>query len=209
MHPSARRNPIDRKTFEKVRKDFGWCASWAVWSPPSDPDRAKSDIGNLSVFGVNELEHTLTLLHADVIFVGLNFSRNPDIPDFANFHSPLPSGQDYKLRHALTGTVHWGAYLTDIIKGCVELKAADLMKRLRNQDNLEKENVETFCNEIKLLGAKDPLLVALGGHAHTLLQRNLKNKFRIVQAMHYSAYVNPEAYRECVLRQIAAAPARF
>lgn len=206
MAEDSPRNPIDRETFKKIREHFGWCSSWAVWSPAVEGAPARHGIGDISHFREEHVERTLKLLHADVIFVGLNFARDPDQEAFANFHSPLPHGQDYKLRHALQGTRNWGAYLTDIIKGCVEVNSTRLMAKLREDPNLEKENAATFLEEICMLGAKDPLIVALGGAAHTVLQRNFKGKFRIVHAWHYSAYVNPDNYREQVLSSISAAP---
>jgi hypothetical protein len=139
-----------------------------------------------------------------VIFVGLNISRRgPDTRNFSNFHSGSPAAQDYKLRHALEGTPYWGAYLTDVIKGFEEVSSAKLMGCMRRDPALEQSNVKTFLDEIALLGAQDPLLVALGGAAHKILTRNLNGRFRIVKAPHYAKFVAIQDYRAKVLAALA------
>lgn len=203
MTKTNHQNPVSDTTFNAVRERFGWCASWALWSPAGA--MPKSGIADLGQFEGEKLDKTtLKLLHADVIFVGLNFSRNPDLESFANFHSGKPTGQDYKLRHALQGTPFWGAYMTDIIKDYVEVSSTNMMKALRNDPSIETASVQTFLEEIDLLGAKDPLLVALGSDTHKILTRNFAERFRIKRVPHYANYVAPQAYREQVLAALAA-----
>jgi len=196
------RNPVSQVTFDALRERFGWCSSWALWSPAGATP--KSGIADLWHFEAEHLAATLDQLHANVIFVGLNFSRNPDLEPFANFHSGKPTGQDYKLRHALQGTPFWGAYMTDIIKDFVEVSSTNLMQALRNNPSIEKSSVQTFLEEIDLLGAKDPLLVALGGDTHKILTRNFAGRFRIQRVPHYANYVAPQTYRDQVLAALAA-----
>lgn len=102
MSEESPRNTINRTTFDALRARFGWCASWAIWSPAGSTP--KSGIADLALFDDEKLETTLGSLHADVIFVGLNISRDPGRQSFSNFHSENSAGQDYKLRHALEGT---------------------------------------------------------------------------------------------------------
>lgn len=191
------RNPINRPSYDALRERFGWCASWAIWSP--EGATPKSGIADLSHFAEEQLATTLGLLHADAVFVGLNISRDPGRHNFSNFHSDNPAGQDYKLRHALAGTRYWGAYMTDVIKGFEEVSSAKLMAALRADPGLEAANAKTFVDEIELLGAIDPLLVALGADVHKILTRNFEGRFRIVRVPHYATYVAPQAYREQVL----------
>lgn len=191
------RNRINKTTFEVLRERFGWCASWAYWSPAGATP--KSGVSDLNPFQEELLDSTLQYLHADAIFVGLNFSRKPDQPRLANFHSGHRSSQDYKLRYALQGTPYWGAYLTDIIKGYVEVASPKLMSALRNDPDLERSNVRTFLEELELLGSKDPLIVAMGADTHKILNRNLGTEFRILCIPHYAIYTSLENYRERVL----------
>lgn len=97
--------------------------------------------------------------------------------------------------------------MTDIIKGFEEVSSAKLMAALRSDPDIERANAKTFLEEIDLLGAKDPLIVALGGDAHNILMRNFEGRFRIARVPHYATYVAPQAYRERVLEAIAAGPA--
>lgn len=195
-------NPVSQSTFNAVRDRFGWCASWALWSPAGATP--KSGIADLGHFEAENLGSTLEKLHTDVIFVGLNISRDPGRQSFSNFHSDNAAGQDYKLRHALEGTPFWGAYMTDIIKGFEEVSSTKLMQALRNDPALEASNLKIFLEEIELLGAKDPLLVALGSDTHKILTRNFAQRFRIRRVPHYATYVAPQAYREQVLVALAA-----
>lgn len=204
MTVSTRQTKISKTTFNTLRDRFGWCASWAIWS--SAGATAKSGIADLEHFEEAKLDRTLGLLHADVIFVGLNISRELGLKNFSNFHSDSPSGQDYKLRYALQGTPFWGAYMTDIIKGFEEVSADKLMAALRADHTLEQANVRTFLEEVDLLGTKDPLLVTLGGGADKILRRNLEDRFRIARVPHYATYVGPQVYREKVLEALAAFP---
>lgn len=193
---------IDRSTYDAVRDRFGWCASWAIWSPASETP--KSGIADLSHFADEKLAVTLGLLHTKAIFVGLNISRDPGRLNFSNFHSDNPAGQDYKLRHALSDTPFWGAYMTDIIKGFEEVSSAKLMAALRRDPDMEASNVQTFVEEVELLGAKAPLLVALGADVEKILTRNFEGRFRIARVPHYANYVAPHTYREQVLSALPA-----
>ena len=42
----------------------------------------------------------------------------------------------------------------------------------------------------------NPTIVAFGGDAHVILNRNFKNEFRIFKIPHYSNYTGKEKYRE-------------
>jgi hypothetical protein len=116
---------VDRKTFDLIKEKHAPYASWAVWSEPDG--RPKSNMGDLTVLDPDRNPALLGMLRSDVVMVGLNLSRDRPLP-FGNFHDANAAGQHYKIRFAFTGTLFYGAYMTDIIKGVVMLKAGDLMR---------------------------------------------------------------------------------
>ena len=197
---AKRRNAISQSIFHEICERFGWCASWAIWSPASNTP--KSGIADLKFFDDANIASTIKLLHSDVIFIGLNISRDPGRQNFANFHSDNSKGQDYKLRFALEGTPYWGGYMTDIIKGVEQVSSSKLMADLRNDATIEGRNSNILLDEIQMLGSKNPLLVALGNDAHKILERNFGSRFRIVRVPHYASYVSPQVYRDRVLAEI-------
>jgi hypothetical protein len=126
--------------------------------------------------------------------VGLNISR--PIPRlFGNFHPDYPATQDYKLRHALYGTGFWGGYLTDIIKNFEEKVSGKMMAYLRQNPDFERENINTFREEIAAIGSASPTLIALGVASFAILKGSLGKDFRILKAPHYSMYISLENYR--------------
>jgi len=189
--------------FEEIRKTFGRCASWAVWSSPESD--GKTDISSLAPFSLPDLTETIKILQPNIIFVALNFSVSTPMLDFSNFHSSNSSAQDYKLRIALRGTPFWGGYMTDIIKDHVQLRAADVLLDLRDDPTIESRNISRFRDELELLNVKAPLLVAIGGHSYKILKRNFADEFKVVQITHYSHFVNPSVYRTQVLSILNAA----
>jgi hypothetical protein len=100
---------VSDDVFNKTKSEYGWCSSWAFWSLGSDTGRPKSGISDLAIF---DQEGILYILHVDYIVIGLKISRKVAVPPLANFYSPSPTGQDFKLRFALKGTPVWGAYMT-------------------------------------------------------------------------------------------------
>ena len=48
--------------------------------------------------------------------------------------------------------------------------------------HFEQQNVEYFLNEISDLGVKDPSLVALGTPTFDILNRNLSDRYKIINA---------------------------
>ena len=125
---------MDLENWENLKKKHGKYASWAVWAEASN--KPKSNMGKMMLF--NE-KTVFSLLKPNVVMVGLNLSRFIHDEPFRNFHDPSPSAQDYKIRFAFKDTEYFGAYMTDIIKGVVEVDSKNIPKHLKkNPDVLEK-----------------------------------------------------------------------
>jgi hypothetical protein len=194
---------VDRETFDRIKEKHGLHASWAVWSEPDG--RPKSNMGDLTVLDPDRNPALLGMLRSDVVMVGLNLSRDRPAP-FGNFHDARAEGQDYKIRFAFTGTPFYGAYMTDIIKGLVMLKAGDLMRFLAANQHVVAESVECLLEEFDDLKSESPTVIAFGGSAHLLAAKHLPaNRYsRLVRVTHYSDYISQTAYRERVLSELGA-----
>jgi hypothetical protein len=184
----------DHSTFTNIKQKHGHYASWAVWADGAKP---KENVGDLSIFDVQEGDTLLQQLNPHIVLVALNISRPIESP-FGNFHDKRPGSQDYKIRYALKGTSLWGAYMTDIIKDFEQKAAGRMMAYLRQNKSFEHENIASFEAEIKDLGASRPTLIAFGGDAYRILYRNLHGLYDIVKVTHYSHYMSKEAYREAI-----------
>lgn len=191
---------IDKKNFDKLKKNYGTVSSWAIWAPAYNQYQPKSNIGDLSVFKDPNL---LDKINTGYVFVGLNASStHGDAKEnlvWQNFHSGYVRGNDYKLRYALDGTKYWGSYITDVIKHYPEVDSAKVSSYLRAHPEVVKENIADFEKELALLGDK-PVLVALGGKAYEILNTYLGDKYKIVQIKHFSYTIGKEDYRKEVLK---------
>lgn len=193
---------IDAARLDLIKRKHGAYCSWAVWAPPSNTP--KSDIGDLEILNEHASAKLLQTLNPGVVMVGLNISRSfPDQP-FRNFHDPSASANDFKIRHAFSGTSFWGAYMTDIIKGVVEPVSGTLLNWLRRHRQVITDHVKTFRAELSDLGHPRPVILAFGGAAHDLLVENLSTDDYacLVRLTHYSHRISKERYREVVHRQL-------
>jgi hypothetical protein len=184
---------ISRDKFELIKAKYGHWISWAIWTEAGD--KPKSNIGDLSIF---EGDRFLEWLNPEIVLVGLNISRGDIKYPLANFHDVRSEATDYKIRYALKDTRFWGGYMTDIIKDFSEKESGRMMSYLRINPAFEKDNVAVFEGELKDLGCSDPTIIAFGNDAHSILLRNLKEKYRILKIPHYANYTNKEKYREQV-----------
>ena len=184
---------VNLDTFEKIKNKYGDCGSWAIWAEPGD--KPKSNIGDLSVLDPNINKELLSQLKPEYVFVGLNFSSIDEIVPFANFHSSSPKAQDFKIRYALNNTDYWGSYMTDIIKNFEEKKSNKMMDVLNEDKYLESRNIEIFLEEINSLGVLNKKIIAFGGDAYKILERNLKGNYNIEKVTHYSHFISKENYR--------------
>jgi hypothetical protein len=185
---------MDQDHFNLIKKNFGYCASWAVWS--NESDKPKSNVGDLSILDPLINKNLFSILKTDIVFVGLNFSHEKEMKAFANFHDDRPQSQDYKIRFALQNTRFWGAYMTDIIKSFPEKSSEKMMVYLKNNKQFEIENCKLFLEEMNLLKTENIKIIAFGNDAYSIIKKNFKDKFKIVKAKHYASYINREEYRK-------------
>jgi len=184
---------IDQTKFDLVKKKYGHYASWAIWA--DEGVKPKDNVGDLSVFDIDNNAGLLQQLNPNVILVGLNISRRIEIP-LANFHDARSQAMDFKIRYALWDSPFWGAYMTDIIKDFEQKASGKVMSYLRTDKPFEEENVKVFREEINDLGIANPTIISFGRDAHTVLNRNFKNEYEIFKIPHYSNYSGKEKYRE-------------
>ena len=186
---------MDVEKFEFIKKKYGHCASWAVWKEQGET--AMSNMGDLNILDPQQNPDVLSELKPDVVFVGLNVSKDiGSQKPFSNFHPTYSRAQDYKTRFALKDTKLWGGYMTDIIKDHVELQGQTVRRYLNENPDVEDKNIEIFRNELKDLGTETPTIIAFGGEVYRILTRNLNNEFNIFQVTHYAHFINQHNYRD-------------
>jgi hypothetical protein len=196
---------IDRQRFEKIKARHGGYASWAVWADAAA--KPKSNVGDLSVLDPDTDSSLLDVLRDDVVMVGLNISRSFS-EAFRNFHDPSARANDFKIRYAFKDTAYYGGYMTDVIKNVEMVSSADLLKLLRLDPSLIRDNVATFLEELADLGANNPTILAFGSAAHKLLAASIPTDAyaRLVKLTHYSHRIGKEQYRQAVLEQLRVRP---
>ena len=184
----------------KIREKHGKYGSWAIWSEMAD--RPKSGIGDLNVF---KSESVNSLIRPSIIMVGLNLSRFFPKEYFRNFHDPSPRAQDYKIRFAFKDTEYYGAYMTDIIKGVVEVDSKNIPKHLKENPDVLDKSIKIFREELRDLGTASPLILAFGRMAYQIMKDHLlpSEYRRLIRLTHYSHQISKEKYREKVLAEIA------
>ena len=178
-------------------------ASWAVWPPSASYDRM-SDIS----FPFGDLDG---VLHARSVILGLNpgessVQRRP----WQNFHTS-PRHNDHFLAEAFRDTLHWGAYMTDLL---TEVNSKSNTLDL-NATTIHRD-VAVLVDQFQALGAADPLVIVIGTTAakafkehETVLAAALDlTSVRWVEVPHYSAANgrvhgnDPGKYRRLVLNAL-------
>jgi len=197
---------IGLNLFNSIKRKHGSYASWAVWAPVGE--KPKSNMADMSVFDLDANPGLLALLKPDVLMVGLNFSRNErNLEPFGNFHDPYSGANDFKIRFAFKDTEYYGAYMTDVIKNHVMLDSKDVLKHLKANPSVVKEQIEWFRRELRDLECRAPAILAFGADTYRLLKENLGDEeySTLVKLTHYSHQISKEKYRAEVFRQIADA----
>jgi hypothetical protein len=191
----------DRDRFDLIKQKHGGWASWAVWAEPSESP--KSNVGDLSVLDPDRNASLLPVLRRDIVMLGLNMSRPLEVP-FANFHDANPRSQDFKIRYAFRDTPYYGAYMTDLVKGTVEVDSSNVRRLLSRDSSLIGPHVAKLLDEFEDLGCASPLLIAFGRDAHSLTEKHLPRSSysRLVGIMHYSNYISQHDYRLQVLNAL-------
>lgn len=115
----------------EISNSHGGYASWAVWI---DEDiKPKSNMGDMSIFDLNENPQLLNILNPNVIMVGLNISKVIEKP-LSNFHGAI--GGAFKIRYAFRDTPFYGAYMTDIIKDFEEKISGTVLTYLKKKSRI-------------------------------------------------------------------------
>jgi len=187
---------INRKKFDLIKKKYGYCASWAIWS--DEDEKPKSNIGDLTILDPEKNSILLSQLNPNIIFVGLNISRGDIKVPLANFHDKRPEATDYKIRYAFRGSPYWGGYMTDIIKEFDQKSSGKVVAFLRSNKCFEERNVKIFRQELEDLETSSPTIIAFGNDTFNILKRNFMNEFKIIKVPHYANYTSKETYREQV-----------
>jgi hypothetical protein len=184
---------IDKAKFKLIKDTYGHFASWAIWAEVGE--KPKDNVGDLSFFDIEKKDGLLEKLNPNVVLVGLNISRKIQVP-LGNFHDGRSQSMDYKLRFALKETSLWGSYMTDIIKDFEQKASGKMMSYLRSDKNFEKENVNIFKEELRVLDVEQPTIIAFGADTFKVLARNLGEQYDVWMMPHYSKYISKEKYRE-------------
>lgn len=187
---------ITKEHYLEITNKFGEFASWAVWA--DEGLKPKSNIGDMSIFDINNNPGLLEILNPNVIMVALNFSRSLNNLPFVNFHDSRPEGQDYKIRYAFRGTEFYGAYMTDIIKDFEDKVSGNVKVYLKNNKNFELDNIEFFKEEIAELRCQDPFIIAFGNVTYEILKKYFSQTYRIQKVMHYSQQISKENYKNII-----------
>ncbi|MBT2546910.1 hypothetical protein [Arthrobacter sp. ISL-65] len=166
----------------KTMAPYEMTASWAVW-PAAAPYTRTSDIS----FPTDGLDG---VLHARSIILGLNpgDSKVERLP-WQNFHTG-PRHNDHFLAEAFRDTVHWGAYMTDLLTEVnSKSNTLDLTRETIQRD------VAVLAGQFQALGAADPLIIVIGRKTATAFAKHERyladtlglTKVRWVTVPHYSA----------------------
>ncbi len=186
--------PVSLEQFKKIKSKYQYLSSWAIWA--TEGETPKSNIGDLTVLDPNINKNLLSQLNPEVVFVALNISRGDIKIPLGNFHDHRPVATDFKIRFAFKDTPFWGGYMTDIIKDFEEKISGNVKDYLSKNRDFEKQNVDIFLEELNDIGAKNPVLIAFGNEVFNILNRHLKDRFKIIKVPHYANYTNKEEYRE-------------
>ena len=185
---------ISREKFDLIKEKHGKYCSWAIWT--HEDEKAKSNMGDLSLFDPEINKNLLPELNPNVVLVALNFSTVVDHEPFGNFHSDGAHRQDYKTRYALRDSRFWGGYMTDIIKNYPEKESGNVAKYLNMHKDFEQENIEFFRQELQDIGAENPTIIAFGDIVYDILDRNFHDEFNILKITHYAHFINKENLRK-------------
>jgi len=191
---------MNSKLFQEIKEKHGRHASWAIW-PLSD---------------LSDYEKISERIKPNIVMAALNPSGDIE-SDFRNFHipegpstmHPTTKSNTEKLIHAFKGSKFDGAYMTDIIKadtikGLNLSNSTEVIRYLKDHPEVEAENIERFKEELNFIGSKEPLIIAFGGDAFKILNRNRKKLegFKLIKATHYAIRGDKITYKEEVWKMI-------
>jgi hypothetical protein len=189
-------NMITKQLYNKIAKEYGKVASWAVWAEAGA--KPKSNISNMDILDLKENPKILDILRTDIVMVALNFAREAEMNQpFLNFHDSNPHGQDYKIRYAFENTDFYGAYMTDIIKDFPMLSSKDVLKYLKENPDEVAKQIDGFREELSFIGSDKPIILAFGKDAFNILNKNMNESeySKLIAITHYSHQISKENYR--------------
>ena len=162
-------------------------ASWAVWDP-------------LNLNDTKIIETSINKFKPNFIFVLLNFAgngdldfENPNWTSWKNFHSN--SKMDTRLFNILKHPKYEGSYMTDIIKCVPTPGARELMQLIRNGEINMQTQVNTFINEIDLLGDNKKELFLMGHDTEWIYNNYIRGKIKNIIRALYIVHPSPQAIR--------------
>jgi hypothetical protein len=179
---------ISKPNFQILEEKYGGFSSWAIWDP-ADP--RCTDI----------IRESIAELDPSVVMVGLNISAPLEHP-WSNFHI---GRNDRKLIHAFNQGRFRGSYMTDIVKGEVEVNSANIDQRIRSGDLDIDRHVHDFVMEMNDIGADaNSLFILFGGLVSGLFSKHLSQAYpRHVACQHYAVYGSRESWSSETLTKLA------
>ena len=181
---------ITTEKFEQIKTKYGHMSSWELWKDKDEQGKEKSNMGDTTIF-----QSVHNSLNPNMVFVGLNISKKI-IEPFGNFHPNYSTAHDYKIRYAVKDTLFQGAYMTDIIKDFEEKMSESVMKYINQHKDFLDENIKSFEEELEFIGSNEPILIAFGNDCYKILNKYLKDKYKIFKVSHYSSSVTKEQLKD-------------
>jgi len=180
---------MKKETYEKLKKQFGEYASWALYQEPNaDSKKRASNVGDMSIFQQDGL---LDKLDVKNVMIALNASVHPARADgytgpWQMFHSAYGRGYDYRIREMVKHTPLEGCYMTDMIKNYPEAKSKAVKDKIKKEPEWLQGNLDVLKEELDILETK-PTLIALGKDVYTtLVNAGFGQDYKLIMLYHYS-----------------------
>ena len=154
---------IEYATNNEFGINYSAFISWATWN--------EKDLNDISMFSDPKV---IKLLKTDHVILGLNASvvnnsTDAKPPACGGFHCKHRGGKDGWLKEATKNTTFEYAYMSDTLK-VAETKSDKLIQYLKNNPEIEEEQLKLLINELSLLGKKLKIIV-LGKDAEYFLKK--------------------------------------
>ena len=171
----------------QLKKEFGKYGSWALWDEDGGIENIIKD------------EKFISLIKPNIIFMGLNASRNLcECKDWANFHfqKTIKSWKREhcrKLADVLSESEFSGfsgSYMTDVIKTNYDSSSGNLMKAIKKDEGIIAKNKELLKSEMELLSRisdSDKFIIICNGKKSFDILKQV-SRHEAYKIWHYSAY---------------------
>lgn len=144
------------QTLLDTMRDYADGSSWAIWGTPN-PTAEFTRSSDIAFPPEADVAH---LVHPQVLLVALNPGIASDThvrSPWHNFHAGSRHN-DHHLAEACRGTRMWGGYMTDVHPDISEGNST----KVTNTTDLVRGAVASLAHQVELLGADDPVIIALG-----------------------------------------------